>query len=368
MSNLPKAVARQVQQAKREYAEAYADADQPQGTDAAAPPAGNTQTTPPPVAQPLQEAVAQPSAPSQTSPTPPVGSAPPAVPPAATPSSSAADKGDSEETWEQRYRSLKGMFDSKMRELQHTNRELNERLAGMERTIAAVATPKPEAPSNERRLRNEDVEAYGEDMIDVIRKAAYDEVQPLLQKIQSENAELKSRLGQVAQRTAYSDSERMLAHLTSAVPNWEAINQDPNFLQWLEERDVFSGQRRQDLLDKAGTEMDAHRVAAFFTAYLDENQAIQGRTQGTDAAFQPPAQETSRQPQVDMASLVAPGRPAAAGARAAAGEEDIQPVTQAQISAFYRDVQRGLYRNDPQEKTRVEKLIHRAVAAGRVRA
>lgn len=371
---LPKAVRKQVEQAERDHAAAYSEAPAaPQGDASVvalqtARQADAEVQTPPE----LQEGFAREGEPfdqqgQQSDEAQPPGQQSDAAPP----------QGDDEngETWAQRYRSLKGMYDSQMPRLQRENQRLKDQVAGIEQVLAAMqksapqaapgAAPQPgETPQQAaHRLRQEDVDAYGEDMIKVIRDAAYDEILPEIRKRDAMLEELRAQLGGVTKRTAQSESQRIESYLDANVPGeWRTINSSPEFLSWLEGLDMGSGRARQELLNEAGTAGDAARVAYFFNAFLNESQAISRR-----APAQAPAPQTSgRQPKVDVSSLVTPGRPRQGGAGGAVDSEEPQVVTQTEIAQFYRDVQRGKYANKPAEKEAMEKQIFAAVQKGLV--
>ncbi len=362
---IPAAVRRQARKAEREHKKAYSGGEPPvEAPETAAAPnvvAMATETPPePPVEAPAPEVQAQ--TPPEAPETPPEPVEPAPVVEAQAPA----------EDWEQKYRTLQGMMEKAGRD----QRMLQQEISGLQATIAAMTDASPsQAPSAQgspsapaqRRLKDEDVEAYGQDMIDVIRAAAHDEFGPALSRLQAENAELTKQLGGVVDTASKSEALTTEALLDREVPKWRDINMDPEFLSWLGEPDVFSGVPRQQLLNDAGS---GPRVVQFFKAYLNENQAIRGRQEAPAAPSQQP-QTTQHQPTVDKTSLVAPGRPtqsSGTGAGAAADSEEPKFFTQKDITAFYRDVQKGKYKHDPATKTRKEKEIHAAAMSGRVRA
>jgi hypothetical protein len=69
------------------------------------------------------------------------------------------------------------------------------------------------------------------------------------------------------------------------IPNWQAINRDPAWLQWLAGRHEYSGFTRQQLLDDAVRTGNAHRVISFFRGF--QQAAAAGRaTTGPPAVGQ----------------------------------------------------------------------------------
>lgn len=356
---LPKAIRNQARKAERAFNEAYRREAAPAEGDDALPVPPATAAS----AEVVNMAVQQPAEPKKDEPAAPPQAAQPAPAPAEPP----------KEDWEQKYRTLQGMIERESRE----KKALQQQIEGMQATIAAInraqdaaQTELKSAPvpgTRERRLRQEDIDAYGEDMIKVIRAAAHDEFQPLIDKLRTENEELKKQLHGVVETNARSEAQTTEQLLTQEVPNWREINESPEFLDWLAQPDPFSGVTRHDLLRQAGA---SPRVVQFFKAYLNESQAIRGHQEAQQQAPEP-VQARQAGPIVDKTSLVAPGRPSSSqgtGAGGAVDSEDPQFFTQKQISAFYREVQQGKWKNRPKEKDKLERAIHKAAMEGRVRA
>lgn len=370
---LPRAVRRAARNAEREHAQIYGQ--KPQGTEPEAKPAQVVQlapedameefepTTPAELVEPAEHtAPAEPTEPAE--PTAPAELVEPAEPTAPI------------VDWEQKYRSQDGMLKSRDREI-----------AGLQATLAAITSargaphdaspeqPTPPAPER-RRLKPEDVESYGEDFIRVMKDAAIDAAQehfrPELEQLRAENAKLRQQLGGVEQRSARSDAERAQAFLDQQVPDWQRVNEDEGFLAWLAEKDPFAGVTRQSMLDNASANNDGPRIAAFFTGYLTQSQALRGHQEASPVA-QPQAQsqpaQHRQQPTIDKASLVAPGRPSTSsgnGAGAATDNEEPKFFTDRQVADFYRAVTSGKFKTNPKEKDRIEREIHRAAMAGRI--
>jgi hypothetical protein len=64
-------------------------------------------------------------------------------------------------------------------------------------------------------------------------------------------------------------------------------------------------------------------------------------------------------------TLVAPGR-ASDGDAPRAPEDNLTTYTEAEIGQFYRDVQSGVFKDNPAEKDRIERDIFAAQRGGRI--
>jgi hypothetical protein len=158
--------------------------------------------------------------------------------------------------------------------------------------------------------------------------------------------------------------QRMENELDSRLPQWRDINVSARFKQWVGLRDVYSNQLRRNLIGEAAKAADAPRVAAFFQAFLNEEQA----TGQMPAPQQPPPEAPApRQAAVDLGSLAAPGRAKPASGNGLAVAADKPVFTRAQISHFYSNAGRAAYAGREADRKRDEQALFAAQTEGRVR-
>jgi hypothetical protein len=121
---------------------------------------------------------------------------------------------------------------------------------------------------------------------------------PVMERLQEENQDLREGL----QRTVKISIDR---ELDGAVPNWRQINQDVRWFQWLAGYDVYSGYKRQELLNDAVNKADAFRVISIFRGFLREAAAGQpgqpGQVAGARQAAQPSGRIYTRDQITEMA-------------------------------------------------------------------
>lgn len=279
------------------------------------------------------------------------------------------------DTWEHKYNTLQGMFntlksqadgkDADINRLQAELSGLQSVLATMQSAPAAEAAPKAEAEQEQpgtSGLSPQEVEEYGADLIDIMKKAAKEAVAGELEQLRTENNTLKQKLGGVSNDMAQSARQELINKLNAEVPNWQAMNTDQTFLDWLKQVDTYAGARRQMLLTQAYEANDAPRVIAFFKGFLTENAAVSPGSASAQQAATPP----TRQPKVDMGSLIAPGTPTPSGS--ASVNEGKKLWSNREISQFYQDVNRGKYRGRDADKQKIEVDIVAAAAEGRITA
>lgn len=264
--------------------------------------------------------------------------------------------------WEQKYRTLDGKYTAEVPRLQRENSQLMAQASAMEERLKALeAAPAPDEPAPtikdiEKLLKQEEIDDYGEDMISVVKRAARDEIAPELKKLREENEKLRGNLGHVEEVITTTNKNTLFTDMDKAVPTWREINTDAKFLDWLGQPDVYSGITRQELLTKAFEAQNATQVAKFFKGYLQEQTPVTPGT--TETQVVAPAGETN------LDTLVAPGRPKGSTDTSGARSEFIW--SEATINDFYRDVQKGLFKDREPEKVKLERDIFSAMKEGRV--
>lgn len=262
--------------------------------------------------------------------------------------------------WKNRYLSMKGRWEAGQRNIGSMQEQMSQLGDELMRTQQLLRGQAPEqrttTPSNNKLITAEDEQAYGPELIDLARRAAAETLGPEIDALRNENKTLKNRVTQTAQGEVKSE-------LTSAVPNWQAINKSPEFKNWLRLRNVYTGEVRQQMLNEAYSAADAPKVVAFFKDFLREGVAT-GQVPAATQLEQP--QPVPRVAAVALETLAAPGR-----ARPASGEfsapADKPIYTRAQIATFYNQVRQGAYAGRETEKARLENSIFSAQSEGRVR-
>nr|DAF30687.1 MAG TPA: hypothetical protein [Caudoviricetes sp.] len=252
------------------------------------------------------------------------------------------DRAAEVEKLQARYSSLQGKYNAEVPALHSKNKELEARLQRMQEENQSLRSEIATQESKKAYITEQDTEAYGEDMIDLVRRAAREESAKFAEKA----AQLQSRVDQMGNYLRRNEEEmedqRMAnfrAGLSAAVPNWEAQNIDPQFLAWLNDRDPVYGFMRNEALQRAFNDLNVAGVAQIFLAYRNGSAR---RAEG-------------------LARQVAPTHSRGASPTPSAGQ---RTFTQAEIAQFYDEWRRG---NIPDEEAaRIEKDINAAVTEGRV--
>lgn len=238
----------------------------------------------------------------------------------------------------------------------HENSTLKTRITELERAPPPPATPPRDPATNPASLITPEQRAeYGDELLDVAARAAAERLSPELEAMRQELKTIKGQNQRTAEQQFSDARNNLITQLNTDIPNWEQLNTDDRFLDWLDLRDQFSGVRRGDLLKAAYDGNDVPRVLAFFKGFLTEAAAV---------APPAPAQPAAPAARIDLASLATPGK----GKSAPGSVPDSKPTyTQAQIASFYADSNAGRYRGKEGEKERIEADIFAAQREGRIR-
>jgi hypothetical protein len=269
--------------------------------------------------------------------------------------------------WEQRYRTLQGKYDRELAQARGQTQAVQQQVENLQQVIAAMQAAPPPAPAEAAapQLTQEDRELWGDDLPVAVSRWAAEAVNPRIQQLEAENARLAGELGQlrggqqqqseVLARNSFESQLDMDPDLANGV--WRQLNLDQGFFDWLQIVEPYSGQIRHVLLGDAVRRGDALRAAQIFKMYIAEHTAPPAPTLTPHTA----RNGVPTAGRMRLEQLAAPGRAAAAGTNSGASPEK-RMWTNREIGAFYRDVQRGVYRGREVDKIRVEEDI---VAAGR---
>lgn len=186
-----------------------------------------------------------------------------------------------EETWQQKYRTLKGMYDAEVPRLHSQVKEMSSRMEQVQREMAA---PKPEVKpaTKEKLVTDADVQAFGEDLIEVQRKVAREvasEFRDELDTMRAENNKLREQLTATGNQVSEASFEQRLHRL---VPDFQAINTDPKWVEWLDEVDPFLRAPRKTVAQEAFNRGDAEGVAHYVGMFRGTKPVEQTNTKAAE--------------------------------------------------------------------------------------
>jgi hypothetical protein len=254
-------------------------------------------------------------------------------------------------TYAQRWRSLNGIVQSE----KARNQALEHQVQQLQQMISTMQTAPVTQTAQSQFLTAQDTTEYGSDLVDVMRRAAREELKDFAGAVGSLKHDIDGlrqvvpAVQRLAQDNQQSAQERFFAALGRAVPDFEAINANPEFHQWLLTPDPMTDLLRQTYLVDAQRAGNVERVATIFNAW----KSLSG-TQGQTKAHLTPRQELERQQ--------APTR----NASSAPSETQGRIWDPAEITALYADKTRGKYAGREAEFKALEQDIFKAQQEGRI--
>lgn len=260
-----------------------------------------------------------------------------------------------EESWRQRFNTLQGKYDNEVPQLYGQIRNLTNILTSMQNAPPPPPPPAPVTP----QITEEDREMWGDDLPQAVSRWVGNAQDERIRQLEAQVHYLTGGQQRVDTSLTQQSVMSQLDMDPDLAGRWRQLNDAPAFLSWLSELDQFSARPRIELLREAYAQGDARRTGQFFKTYLAEHTAPPGsrvpaHTNGSAMAGR-----------VRLEELAAPGRAAASGTNGGASPER-RMWTNREIGAFYRDVQRGVYRSRQAEKDRIEADILAAASEGRV--
>ena len=271
------------------------------------------------------------------------------------------EQGVSAEEWRHRFLSMQGRFNAAQKTIGSMEEQMRQLGVELVRTQQMLAQPQahssvtaPTSSNHGNLITDEDRSNYGDDLIDLTRRAAMEAVGPEIESLRAENQNLKRQVGTTSKRELFMELDRSL-------PDWRRINTSVQFKTWLRLPNVYTNRVRQEMLNEAVDGAKAPQVLALFKDFLAEQGATgqQVQPQSVEQVHPP------RVPAVQLETLAAPGR-----ARPASGENQVPAdkpyYTRAGISKFFDEKRRGLWAGRETEAQRIENDLSLAQREGRI--
>jgi hypothetical protein len=328
----------------------------------------------PPAVTPLPAEKPPEEPPSEVPPVEAPPEAPPEIPPVEAP--------PPPEDFEHKYKVLQGKYNKEIKDLREKVREASDRSLNTDyerdsllRKISDLTTrleglEKGKDPLPDKPLDTSSALSEMENDPDVSYvKEQFPDVWKAIKKVVSKSADgtvskaLVSRLENIEKKvdSASATSARSAKvtfdqYLDTNIEGWRTVNVDPEFEKWLQQTEPYTGAPKISLIRDAIANLDASRVARFFTDFATEKAVPKSDTDEV-----PP--ETPPLP-VKPANL-APPKPRTAPLPKRPANTEI--ITTEYITEFYDKLRRGYYIGREAEGKTEEKRIEQAVSEGRVK-
>ena len=250
--------------------------------------------------------------------------------------------------YKQKYETLQGMYNADIPKLQQQVAFLQGMLADQSPTASNKQTQQQSAPEQ----TNEDLDFVQKEypyMVTAInaivdQKLAYMQ-QTILREVSQAMQGLAGQVNNLGVESGQTRDSLFWSRLSDLVPDWESLNTNKGFLEWLDEKLPFSNVSKFDLLKQARAEFNANKAAEFFTSYKEEKGIV----------TTPNKQQGRR--------IVAPGRSAGSVGQNQTIQAGDKPLTREEIAAFYDRVRRGYYVGKEKEESAMRDRIAQMAAS-----
>lgn len=211
---------------------------------------------------------------------------------------------ESEEKWEQRYKSLQGHFNAEVPKLHQQNKELTKQLENLKAELDQMKVkPQPVEKAEEQRLvTDSDEETYGADLIDLQRRVTREVMREFVNPLKADLAErdkkisaLEAMLGKTGGDLATLTFEQRLER---GIPDFDKINNDPKWIAWLDEKDAFTGEARRGYAEYVYSQGDVEKLKQIVDYYKQSTGPTEDRSQRQtelNRQVQPPKSASSTQ-------------------------------------------------------------------------
>ena len=213
---------------------------------------------------------------------------------------------------EQRFRVMEGKYKAEVPRLIEQNRTLTEQL---DRALAALDTKAKETPPETKLVTDADIEAYGDDLVDMVRRAAREEFKALSEAF---SAKLDQRFGDVAakadraeKQAVKSETDKFWDAVNAAHPDFDAVNVDARWDAFLDTNVPGTRFTRRAVANDALNRFDAGVVVEQLTAFKDSigvGKTTPTRVKPNLNSQVAPSSSRSSTPQAEGASRIWTGK------------------------------------------------------------
>lgn len=204
-----------------------------------------------------------------------------------------------EETWQQKYKTLKGMYDAEVPRLHADLRDLKAQVDNLRKAAETKPVEPAKPATTEKLVTDADVEAFGSDLIEVQRKVAREvaaEFRGELEAMRAENEKLREQLTTTGTQVSEASFEQRLYRM---VPDFEVVNADPKWIAWLNEVDPLLRAPRASVAQQAFNRGDAEGVAHYVSLFKQSIKPVEpaaDKTEELERQIQPNRSATSTPP------------------------------------------------------------------------
>lgn len=234
--------------------------------------------------------------------------------------------------WRQRFSVVSGILKREREDRKAENDRHFQEMQTLSQRVAQLEAAKPVPADVDLTafFTQEQIEEFGEEQCKAMARAATAAARTELQThIDAAVKPLHEEAQRTKERSLQERKAEFEERLAEAVPNYQQIDTDPRWLEWLAEVDASTGLERQELLTRHVQRFDAQRAAGMFKAFLGDAGAAPA------SAPPPVAPAASAAPAVDAPPVASTkGYPSQAEIRDYYKRAALGKVSDAEVKEF----------------------------------
>lgn len=183
--------------------------------------------------------------------------------PVTQPSETPKSEPESDE-WRHKYNTLKGKFDAEVPRLYQALKERDAQLQSLLSRLEQLEK-QPEQTTEEPLVTKKDEEEFGADLVSMVRRAAKEEVRvavaAVMKEFDSKFSAFLQQVNAVQTKVQMSEAERFWNRVRSLVPDWDNVDTDPDWIDFLDTSPDYTTETYRELATKAIQASQAEKVA-----------------------------------------------------------------------------------------------------------
>jgi len=269
------------------------------------------------------------------------------------------------EKLQQKLNTLQGKYNAEVNDTKTTNQFLIEKVRKLELEKKELEDAKGQVGGQKLDLSTlltpEQVERLNDELDPEVQNILTDLFGNMMKTTSASQVEpLKTELDSLKQGQQKTDWEIFLGRVYKAVPNFEAVNIMPKFVEYMAQRVPGTGATRQQLMDNAASRMDTDAVVEIYKDFLD---------------LQPAATDPNQNKRKDLKSQIDPATQLATQSREQLTQASDKIFTVSQVNEHYKQMAlgessnytRGKYANKKEYAKQVDADILKANEEGRIK-
>jgi hypothetical protein len=170
------------------------------------------------------------------------------------------------EYWKQRFNTVRGKLDAELPLMTQQLRERDNALRDAQARLDALERAKSEQPPVEQKAATDkDVEEFGADLVSMVERVSASSIKQELSRFASElDKRMQVMFGQMEEVRGHvvkSESEKFWDSVTALVPDWEAVDSNPMWHEFLDTTPSFTTETYRNLAAAAIASGKADRIA-----------------------------------------------------------------------------------------------------------